>query len=127
MELWTLPVPATALVEGPTFAALPKRQCEISFYIEGNDGASTKLSLLFERVEAFKCTYLTSCTAEMFNAAYGKLVRLGATPWLSELLKTYNSSALAPKTLQHLMICFDDGPCYEIICIGYSVSASGCA
>jgi hypothetical protein len=118
-ELWKLPVPATALVKGPTFAVLPKRQCEISFYIEGDSGAATRTSLLFEGVEAYKCTYLTSCSAEMFNAAYGKLVRLAATPWLTELLKTHCQRGEPPKELQHMMICFDDGPCYEIICLGF--------
>jgi hypothetical protein len=115
-ELWKLPVPATSLVNGPDFNVLPRRQCEISFHIEGNEAELTRVWLLFNDVEAFKCTYLTSCSAEMFNAAYGKLVRLGATPWLTELLRTYGKSKLPGEELQHLMICFDDGPCYEIVC-----------
>ena len=122
IELWKLPVPATALVKGPTFAVLPRRQCEISFYIERDDGTSMKISLLFEGVEAYKCTYPTSCSAEMVNTAYGKLVHLEATPWLSEVLKLYNLSTPRPKELQHLMICFDDDPCYEFICVGYRIS-----
>lgn len=124
-ELWKLPVPATALVKGPIFAALPKRQCEISFYVEGNDGATPKISLLFEGVEAYKCTYLTSCSAEMFNMAYAKLVRLRASPWLTELLKTYGKGAYPPKELQHLMICLDDGPCYEFACLSFMVMGAG--
>jgi hypothetical protein len=118
-ELWKLPVPATSLVKGPDFSVLPKRQCEISFHIEGSDGKAVRIGLLFDGVEAFKCTYLTTCTAEMFNTAYAKLVRLGATPWLSELLKTYACGRQPPKELQHLMICFDDGPCFEIVCLSF--------
>ncbi len=93
-ELWKLPVPATALVKGPEFNVLAKRQCEISFHIEGNGTELIKISLLFDGVEAFKCTYLTSSSAEMFKAAYAKLVRLGAAPWLSELLKTKGGSRI---------------------------------
>jgi len=116
--LWKLPVPASALLRSPAFAPLPKRQCELSFPIESDEG-ETRVALLFEGVEAYKCTYLTSCSAEMFNTAYGKLVRLGATAWLSEVLKVYSKSSQTPKELQHLMICFDDGPCYEIICTSF--------
>ena len=75
---------------------------------------------MFDGVEAYKCTYLTSCSAEMFNIAYGKLVRLAATPWLNEVLKSCAKTSQASKELQHLMICFDDGPCYEVICVRFN-------
>ena len=120
-ELWKLPVPATALLKSPVFAALPKRRCEISFEFEADGGAPTKVRLVFDGVEAYKCTYLTACSADMFNTAYAKLVRLGTTPWLSELLKSYKGTAPAAG-LQHLMICFDDGPCYEVVCTGFSAA-----
>ena len=116
--LWKLPVPASALLRSPIFASLGKRQCELSFHIESDDGEA-RAGLLFESVEAYKCTYLTSCSAEMFNTAYGKLVRLGTTAWLGEVMKVYSTASQSPKELQHLMICFDDGPCYEIICVGF--------
>lgn len=124
-ELWKLPVPATSLVRGPDFSVLPKRQCEISFSIEGNDGGLERIALHFQGVESFKCTYLTSCTAEMFNTAYGKLVRLEATPWLTLLLKTYARGDQPTDELQHLMICFDDGPCYEVACQGFVERRAG--
>jgi hypothetical protein len=120
--VWELPVPASALVRGPFFAALPKRQCEISFYLEGDDGEQ-KAGLLFEEVEAYKCTYMTSRSVDMINIAYGKLVRLGATSWLSEVVEIsqtyYKQAQKPPRALQHLMICFDDGPCWEIICVNF--------
>ncbi len=117
-ELWKLPVPASSLIKGPVFKVLPKRQCDISFEIEGDDGQLERRGLLFDGVEAFRCTYLTSCTAEMFSTAYGKLVRLEETNWLDELLKVYRGSRPSQELL-HLMICFDDGPCFEIVCIGF--------
>lgn len=119
IELWKTPVAPTALVMSPIFAVLPKRQCQISMEFEGSSGI-VRNALLFEEVEAFKCTYLTSCSAEMFNTAYGKLVRLGSTQWLAETQEA--NSRRSPSELQHLMICFDDGPCYELICRGFRVS-----
>jgi hypothetical protein len=116
--LWKLPVPASALLRSPVFAPLAKRQCELSFHIERDDGEA-RVRLLFEEVEAYKCTYLTSCSVEMFNAAYGKLVKLGATAWLAEVMKVYSKASQAPKDLQHMMICFDDGPCYEFVCVSF--------
>jgi hypothetical protein len=119
MELWKLPVAPTALTRSPDFAVLPKRQCQISMEFEGASGI-VRNTLVFEGVEAFKCTYLTSCSAEMFNTAYGKLVHLGATQWLAETEKV--NSGRSPSALKHLMICFDDGPCYEFICTDFRAS-----
>ena len=87
--------------------------------LEASSGI-VKNTLLFEAVEAFKCTYQTSCTAEMFNTAYGKLVCLGATQWFAEIQKANSDGS--PSELMHLMIVFDDGPCYEFICTGFRVS-----
>lgn len=119
IELWKLPVAPTALIRSPNFVVLSKRQCKISMEFEGSSGV-VRTALLFEGVEAFKCTYLTSCSAEMLSTAYGKLARLGSTPWLAE---TQNAgSRRSPIELQHLMICFDDGPCYEFICTGFRIA-----
>ena len=87
---------------------------------ESEDGGEERLKLVFEGVEAYKSTYLTSCSAEMFNIAYGKLVTLGATPWLGEVLKSRAEAIQSSTELQHLMICFDDGPCYEVICVRFN-------
>jgi len=120
-ELWKLPEPATALLRDPVFNVLIKRQCEIVLFFEGNGDEERRLSLLLDGVEAYKCTYLTSCTADMFDSAYGKLIRLEETPWLIDLLDTYKKGRQSKSTLQHLMICFDDGPCYEFICVDFSI------
>ena len=122
-SLWEMPVPASAITRGPTFTPLPKRQCELSFYIEVETG-DRKCRLLFNGVEAYKCTYLTAINAGMIDAAYGKLVSLGDTQWLTEISRTrsdrYSKMKEIPPELKHLMICFDDGPCYEIVCVSFS-------
>ena|SRR5689334_12924340 len=118
--LWTLPVPSTALSRGTRFTELGKRQCTLSFETEDDDATGEiRWQLLFDGVEAYRCTYLTSCTVEMFNTTYDKLVKLGPTPWLHDVLEVFSRSNAAPPELQHLMITFDDGPCYEFICTSF--------
>lgn len=117
-----MPVPSSALTRGPRFAALPKRECELSFYVESDDG-DKKAGILLDGVEAYKCTHMTARSVEVINTAYDKLVRLDDSPWLAEVkansLEYYTKRQGAPKELQHLMISFDDGPCYEFICVGF--------
>jgi hypothetical protein len=120
-ELWRLPVPATALVKKPALVSLPGRQCEIYFHVEHHDGIWKRFSILFVAVEAFKCTYFTSCTAEML-AASGKLLDLGDTPWLCEVCNVQQTNARPSKQLRHLIVCLDRGPCYEFICADYVLS-----
>src|SRR5712692_3839227 len=126
-DLWKLEVAATALFTDPEFASLGRRQCRLSFSYEGQTADTiTSASLVFQSVEAFRCTYLSSCSAEMFKQAYGRLVDLGQTPWLREILPLYTKFHRAygqvAQDLRHLMICFDDGPCYEFICAGFRYS-----
>jgi hypothetical protein len=118
-----MPVPPTAITRGPTFAPLPRRQCELSFYVEAEPG-DKKESLLFDGVEAYKSTYRAALSAEMISAAYGKLVDLGESQWLGEIAPKaagyYTKVKKTPPVLRHLAICFDDGPCFEIICAGFN-------
>jgi hypothetical protein len=118
--LWTLPVPSSSLTRGPTLSVLARRSCEIAYFVEADD-SDRRSSIVFEGVEAFKCTYMTALSIDMINLAYDKLVRIKPSSWLADVVKVSDSyyrnrgqSERAP--LQHLMICFDDGPCYEFIC-----------
>jgi len=121
-------VPATAIIRGPFFKVLQKHQCEISFSIEAEDGAEKIIALVFEDVEAFKCTYLSalgSIDHELFKQSYANLISLEISPWLTEIKMARKNNPT--KTLvqqgeaQHLMISFDDGPCYEIICESFKL------
>ena len=127
--LWELPVAPTSLFHDVEFAVLTGRQCKLTFSFEGKDDEHmASVSLVFEGVEAFKCTYLSSCNRTMANQAYGMLVDLGNTPWLSEALPFYQKFRRAYgrdlERLRHLMIYFDDGPCYEFLCIGFTCSST---
>jgi hypothetical protein len=121
--LWKLEVPVTSIIRGPSLKVLPTRQCEISFSVEAKDGGEKIEALVFDDVEAFKCTYLTSLGSvgqDLRRQSYGALISIPESPWLREVKQCYTdyctSARLTPKNLQHLMITFDDGPCYEFIC-----------
>jgi hypothetical protein len=125
VELWKLPVPASALLSGPNFAVLPPRRCEISFQFEGEHGEKRQ-ALIFEAVEAYRATYLSSMDTNLINVAYGRLVDLGESTWLLEVRQRsaayYTKLKQPPPHLRHMAICFDDGPAFEIIGSGYTVS-----
>lgn len=96
----------------------------LALLIEAGD---SDLQIVFEQVEAYKCTYLFAMTREM-NVAYDKLVDLGETGWLADSRNRMleYGEALSPPSgppdhLRHLMITFDDGPCYEFLCQTFHV------
>ncbi|PYV75357.1 MAG: hypothetical protein DMG96_17500 [Acidobacteria bacterium] len=127
--LWELPEPATRVQSFPILTQHPPRGCALSFEIErGEEDTLERTTRVFEGVEAFRCTYRSSVTTDMIEAAYGRLVRPGRTPWLAEISRRYmeyvSYTKEKPKELQHLMIYFDDGPCYEVICTGVSLPDS---
>jgi hypothetical protein len=123
--LYELPITSSARTRGPTFAALLKRECELAYYVETQNG-DRKIGIIFEGVEAYKCTYMTARSVEMINVSYDKLVRIDVSPWLAAVQSNsseyYKRRQGSPPQLQHLMICFDDGPCYEIICVDFRIS-----
>jgi hypothetical protein len=126
--LWQMSVPVTGIIRGPCFEALPKRQCGISFSIEAEDGSEKWLSLLFDGVEVYKCTYLTSLGSvpqSLRTEAYGKVIAVKNSDWLAKVNECYQiyhrGRTTKPNELRHLMICFDDGPCYELICTNFKL------
>ena len=120
-ELWHLPVPVSALLTSPEFVVLPRRECELRLSIEGEDGKVSDVRLWFGELEAYKCTFMTSCTADMFKLAYGKLVSI-ESKWLDDVKRAGRKDQEIIDALQHLMIAFDDGPCYEVICGSWSAT-----
>ncbi|MGJ4945916.1 hypothetical protein ACQR1W_35505 [Bradyrhizobium sp. HKCCYLS1011] len=103
--------------------ALTKRRCELSYFAEADDG-DRKIAVIFDNVEAYRCTYMTACNVGMARMAYDQIVRLDDTDWLEEVRRSveqfHSKRRSTPPPLQHLMVYFDDGPCYEIICTGFA-------
>jgi hypothetical protein len=52
----------------------------------------------------------------MITLAYDTLVDLGETEWLTHVREQLATDADDLSELRHLMIYFDDGPCFEFIC-----------
>jgi hypothetical protein len=120
--LWTLPVPSTALLHGCVFEKLPRRACALLCEYEDDSDNIVSLKLLFDGVEAFKCTYQGACTPEMIRSAYDKVVEVGASEWLSAVKdQLIDFGAQNVEQLRHLAIYLDDGPCYEFICRTFHV------
>jgi hypothetical protein len=120
--IWKLPVPSTSLLDGVAFQQLLGRQCALAFSFEDESDTVVTGKLLFDGVESFKCTYYRACTLEMIETAYDKLVELGDTKYLSDIIQELGSDRQSE--LKHFMIYFDDGPCYEFICNSFRFERS---
>jgi hypothetical protein len=79
--------------------------------------------MVFGGVEAFRCAYYYAVSADMIEIAYDRVVDLEATTWLSEIEGRLASARQINYGLRHLVVYFDDGPCYEFICKEFSVEA----
>lgn len=118
--LWTLPVPSTAFLDGgPTFEDRLGREVALRLTYEGDDRDEVA-RLVFVGVEALRTTYVTACDDSML-VAYDKLVDCGDTDWLAAIRKANTKKKHEIPGLKHLMIYFDDGPCYEAICKSFRV------
>ncbi len=118
---WTLPVPSTALLEGG--ATLEKRlghAVALRFSYEAEGATRRTGALVLQGVEAFKWTYMGALDASMLEA-YDRLVDRGSSPWLREVSANLTQKGRKAYGLVHLMITFDDGPCYEAVCRSFRV------
>src|SRR5947199_1538336 len=94
--LWSSPVAPTALTN-VRFSELLKRTCALSCEYESDIGAIVSITFTFAEVQAVKITYGYACTAEMVELAYGELVDVGTSKWLSSIqkqLESYNETLL---------------------------------
>lgn len=113
--LWDLPVPSTALLDlGPVFEVCPRRLVAFRMAYEVAEG-EREITLFLDGVEAYKVTRYRARSDAML-VAYDKLVDMGESEWLNEVRGTLARHGGDPTGLVHLMINFDDGPCYEFIC-----------
>jgi hypothetical protein len=120
--LWQLPVPSTALLNGgPVFEKRPRREVALRMSYETDQGVQ-EVTLISYGVEALKITYDRARGDRMLEA-YDHLVDQGLTPWLSEIsgnLKQHGGDVIG---LTHIMINFDDGPCYEVLCQSHRIES----
>jgi hypothetical protein len=120
--LWQLPVPSTALLGDPVFEIRLRREVALRMSYETDEGERV-VALVFDGVEALKVTYYRA-RGDGMREAYDRLVDQGQTAWLGEIsgnLKQHGGDAIG---LAHLMINFDDGPCYEVICRSHRLEST---
>jgi hypothetical protein len=121
MVQWTLPVPSTTLLDGgPALEKRRGREVGLRFSYEAEDGSRRGGVLVFQGVEAFKCTYDRARNISMLDA-YDKLVEQGASAWLEDVRENLKKNGGDPNGLKHLMINFDDGPAYEVVCRSFRI------
>ena len=120
--LWQLPFPSS-WGGGTKLIELPQRS--LALMVEGGDEGDLRIT--FQQVEAYKCTYYLARTDEML-IAYDRLVDMAETDWLIRIRDRLQDHGVylsapsgPPNQLKHLMINFDDGPCYEFICQSFDV------
>ena len=115
-------------MEGPTFQ--PGGTSVLRWRYEGNSEfvevpvhGIIEQSLVFSEVAAYRCAFDVLCGTELITLAYDKLVDLGETRWLETLRAASKEVRFsATKSLKHLAIFFDQGPCYEIVCAEVSIA-----
>ena len=119
--IWKMSVPSTALFQSAKFSMLLGRKCSLEYYYEAEEDFSVIFEkLIFDGVQSFKCTYDRAGSLEM-TKAYDKVVDAGQSLWLSEITQNLLQAEENAGKLKHLMIYFDDGPCYEFICRSFEV------
>lgn len=118
-DLWKTPAPSSGC-EGVFFKVFPKRVCSLSFKYENSEGLPQSCELRFIDVAAFKCTFLMSLTVEMIKSSYDTLIEVEASQWLDDATAVAKRGGLQSE-LRHLRICFDDGPCYEVLCSSFEI------
>jgi hypothetical protein len=121
--LWQLPVPSTALLDGgPVFEERMGREIALRISYETEDEVET-VALVFVGVEAYKVTYDRARGDEMLEA-YDRLLDQGETSWLGEITGNLRQHGADAATLTHMIINFDDGPCYEVICRSHRLESA---
>lgn len=124
--IWKLPVPSTALLAEMEFVKRPGRVCALESVKEADDNGQETIELLFRGVEAFKCTHHHARTLQMIQLSYDEVIDLGGTDWLGEVKTQLSRLPLERhEGLRHLMVNFDDGPCYEFICREFEARVGG--
>lgn len=112
---WKLPVPSTALIDGgPKFEVLLRRVLALRMLYEADEGLR-EVTLFLEGVEAYRVT-LYRARSDAMLVAYDRLISLGESDWLREVAQNLGTHGGDASGIAHLMINFDDGPCYEFIC-----------
>jgi uncharacterized protein (DUF433 family) len=121
--LWTLPVAPTSLTAEPVLTLLPRRTYQLRLEW-GSAQDPVTCALEFRGVISQCTTFLFGLSEGMLDSDYGRLVDMGSSDWLAKATATPRRE-LQGKSIRHLRISFDDGPCYEFLCESHSIGFEG--
>lgn len=91
----------------------------MEFSLQVAEARSEALSLLFDHVASYRCTLRTALGPHAIQTFLGKLTEIIGSAWKDEVLVALTDNGTPPDPLRHLVICFEEGPCYEFICGGF--------
>lgn len=100
----------------------PGRKLALVFEFEDRDGIAQSAELVFTTVVQYRVTYLYALRPEWIHEAYDRLVELPNSTEL-ESVKTATAANNDSAQYSHFRVCFDDGPCFDIICSSFKFLA----
>ncbi len=117
--LWTFPDPSAPLVGDPHLSPLGET-CLVEFSFQIAERRSEAVSLLFDRVASYRCTLRQALSPPVLRTFQGRLTEITGSAWKDEVLAALMDNGTPPSSpLRHLVICFEEGPCYDFICGGF--------
>lgn len=118
-ECYVLPEPSTSSETGVRLEFPGGVLC--LYFDYDKDGVIYNSGLRFEKVRAHSHVAEMHCSAWKIEKAYDKLVNITGSKWVEELNESTADDQRNSWVLNHYMIYFDSGGCYEIIADSWSI------
>jgi hypothetical protein len=109
--LWELPEPSQTRIDAAMTVLRGRTQALSIQY------PYAVVEIIFEGVEQFLCTHITSF-GEHATTAQDRVVELLRSKWLMTVHDRYQGKD--PSKLRHLRVCLSGGPCYDLVCTGFT-------
>jgi hypothetical protein len=77
--------------------------------------------LLFRDVVHYRTTFLAALGADVIKEAYDRVVDVGNSRELQEIVSTIRSNG-RQADVHHYRVCFDDGPAFDFVASSFIVN-----
>lgn len=112
--VWNSPSPSSSYLRGVDVQVRPRRELALLFEFENESGKLQKGELIFSGVVSYRSTFLYAIRAAAFREAYDRVVDMGVTEYLHDTMDAMQMNGRLFDVI-HYMVCFDDGPCFDVI------------
>lgn len=112
--IWQSPSPSSSFLSGVSVQLRLRREIALAFEFEGEDEEIHRGELVFSNVVHYRTTYLSALQADIIRESYDKVVDVGVSPELLEVVSAMQANGRSAD-VRHYRICFDDGPCFDFI------------